>query len=232
MSSKKQKYRRLQVDNIALRTVFEIVALILAVIISCSVVIRSYEKVYAVSAVGDAEHNAHQLAYSVSGAVDAEAIGTENAERREYVIKQYNNMLENSFIGEDVQYSGAIYAVGEQSITLFASSSAFGEIVNPDADSDNAEIINEALKRAAAGEKNSIAIGSGCVAFYPVTDEETGKVIAISAGAVDYRQSMEFDSPVKQRIVLISVVSGLLILAYFTISGIRSEKKKLNGEAV
>lgn len=230
MNNKKQKYRRLQVDNIALRTVFEIVALILAVIISCSVVIRSYEKVYAQSAVGDAAHNARQLAFSISGAVDADSLNTENIERREYVISQYRDMLNGSFIGEDVQYSGAIYAVGEQSVTLFAASDAFSEIVDPD-DSKNAEIINEALSKAAAGEKNDIAIGNGCVAFQPVTDDE-GRIIAVSAGAVDYRLSMEFDSPVKQRLVLISVVSGILILVYFTISGIRSERKKLNGEAV
>lgn len=232
MSSKKQKYRRLQVENIALRTVFEIVALILAVVISCSVVIRSYEKVYAESAVGDAAHNAQQLAYSISGAVDAELLSTENIERREYVMEQYSEMLDSSFIGEDVQYSGAIYAVGEQSVSLFAASEAFDEIIPSGEDSENSETINDALARAAAGEKTDIAVGNGCVAFYPVTDEETGKIIAVSAGAVDYRLSMEFDSPVKQRIVLISIVSGLLILAYFTISGIRSEKKKLNGEAV
>lgn len=230
MNNKKQKYRRLQVDNIALRTVFEIVALVLAVIISCSVVIRSYEKVYAQSAVGDAAHNARQLAFSISGAVDADSLSTENIERREYVISQYRDMLNGSFIGEDVQYSGAIYAVGEQSVTLFAASDAFSEIVDPD-DSKNAEIINEALSKAAAGEKNDIAIGNGCVAFQPVTDDE-GRIIAVSAGAVDYRLSMEFDSPVKQRLVLISVVSGILILVYFTISGIRSERKKINGEAV
>jgi len=229
MAVKKQKYRRLQVVNIKLRTFFEIVALIAAIIVCCSAVIRSYEDSYAHATTDTAEASAMQLAHNISGIADPVLLATDNVTRREFVMENYSQQLENCFIGEDVQYSGGIFAVNEGEIQLFAKNGAYGTLYEATGASDE---FSEALLLAVAGEKTSINSGDTYIAFYPVIDEETGIVCAVSSAAVDYRASTEFDSPVKNRIVLISLVSSGLILLYFTISAARSEKKKLNGEAV
>jgi len=229
MSVKKQKYRRLQVDNIALRTVFEIAALIIAIIICCTAVISSYEASYASSTTDTASLSAMQLAHNISAVAEPEALKTENAERRDYIKTAYSQQLEKCFISEDVQYSGGIYAVNESEIELFSASAAYDAVYKKYSEQSD---FTDALLLAAAGERTSINIDDNYIAFYPVTDKNTGAIYAISSASVDNRSSTEFDSPVKDRIVLISVVSGVLIIAYFAISGVRSERKKVRGEAV
>ncbi len=229
MGVKKQKYRRLQVENIALRTVFEIVMLIAATVICCVAVINNYENSYAHSSTDTAELSAMQLAHNISVIADRDALMTENADRREYVSQVLCMQLEKCFIGDDVQYSGGIFTVDNSDIELFASSDAFGKLYANL--SENTEFTN-ALLLASAGEQVNINIGDTYIALYPIADKNSAFTYAISSAAVDFRSSTEFDSPVKNRIVLISIVSGLLILGYFTISGIRSERKKISGEAV
>lgn len=230
MSVKKQKYRRLQVENIALRTVVEIVLLVIAIVICGTAVVKSYEKSYAGATVENAGLNAMQLAHNISAMADPKALKTDNVDRRDYVQENYSRQLENCFIDEDIEYSGGIYMIKEGDISLFASSSAYKELLASLGDSQD---INEALQIAAAGQQTSIHIDDTYIAFWPITDlEDGGKVCAISSAAIDYRSATEFDSPVKSRIVLISVVSGVLILAYFAVSAVRSERRKMNGEAV
>ena len=232
MKEKKLKYRRLQVQSIAARTVIEIVLLITAIVISCTVVINSYEKNYAAKTVALAEDSAKQLAHSITGVIDADSMSVENYERREYVQQRYAKLLKNIFISEDVQYSGAVYAVNDENISFFAGSSDYSEAIDNADGGEYSAALSEYLQAAANGDSTAVLLDDIWVALEPVCDDSTGRVFAVSAAAVNYRASAEYDNPVKDRLVLISVVSGVLILAYFAISGVRSEKKKINSEAV
>ncbi len=229
MSVKKQKYRRLQVENIALRTVFEIVVLIAAIVISCVTVINSYEKSYEESSTETAHMSAMQLAHNISALADAKALGLENAERRDWAQEMLSGQLDQIFLSEDIQYSGGIFTVENFTAELFASSALYGRLYTSAAENED---FAAALAQAAAGAGGTVCIGDTYIALEPVTDPDSGAIYAVSSAAIDYRSSTEFDSPVRNRIVLISVVSGVLILAYFAISGVRSERKKLSGEAV
>lgn len=231
MMVKKQKYRRLQVDNIVLRTIIEIVLLVTAVIISCVVVINSYEQSYAKATTVSFGESARQLAHSIAGAADIEALGVENVDRRAYVEERYSELLDSCFISEDISYSGAIYSVGETNVTLFAASTDFNKSFGGE-ENEFAGELEKGLKAAASGDTVELMLGDACVALEPVRNEKTGEIYAVAAAVADHRSSTEFDSPVKDRLVLISIVSGVLILVYFVISGARSEKKKINGEAV
>ncbi len=232
MNVKKQKYRRLQVENIKLRTLFEIITLIIAIVISCVVVINSYEKSYKEAIISSFEDSARQLVHSVSSVADRDAVGVENADRRAYVMQRYSDILDTCFIEEDVQYSGAIYSVGETNASLFSASADYAANIDNGAESPYAEDIVKCLKSAASGDSVTVMLDDTCLALEPVKDSETGEIYAVAAVAVDHRSSTEFNSPVKNRLGLISVVSGVLIVIYFAVSGARSQRKKLNGEVV
>lgn len=223
-NTKKQKYRRLQVENIWLRTVGEIVALIAAITVCSLMIVSSYEESYAQAASRTAQEDSLRLAGSVSVLAESELINVSEPERSEFIRQHCSEKLSGIFLEEDLLYSGAIYYVGGDSGGLFASSSMYlptlaqhGLLKEDNTVSDE---LRSCIAAAASGNAQSVVFDNVYMSFVPCYDDSG--LYAIAASAVTYRDSMEYDSLVKDRIIQISIVSGILIIAYYCVSAARS----------
>ncbi|MBQ4312687.1 MAG: hypothetical protein IJC18_00630 [Clostridia bacterium] len=236
MEQKKQRYRRLQVRNIWLRTVFELAAIILAIVVCTTMIVSTYEDSYRAATRQNASDNAVQLARSISAVADAQSLAVDESDR-EYVVSRYEDILDSCFIGEDMLYSGAVYTVSGSDCTLFAASEGYYQTV-----SDNklasgesykpAKSLRASFEAAANGEEVSTSVKDVYLAFRPVSHSFGEKPYAVIVASVEYRDSMEYPSLVKSRLTLISVISAVLILVYYLVSAAISEHKKRKGEAV
>ena len=121
----KSSYKRLQVDKIWLRTVFEIIAIILAIVVCGKMVVTNYEESYAAATRKSAEESSMQLAHSVAGAVNCEALAIEDDDRLDYAAQRTKDLLESCFISGDMLFSGAVYRVTADGAQIFAATDQF-----------------------------------------------------------------------------------------------------------
>lgn len=231
-NEKKQKYRRLQVEHIWLRTVGEIIALIAAITICSLMIVSGYEESYSEAASRTAREDSLRLAESVGALAESELINVSEPERSAFIKEHCSEMLSGIFLEEDLLYSGAIYYVDDTSGGLFASSSMYLSTLAEHgllkADGTVSDELRSNISAAAAGTAQSAVLDNVYMSFVPCYDDSG--LFAIAASAVTYRESMEYDSLVKDRIIQISIVSGILIIAYYCISAARSYAHRKKAE--
>lgn len=228
-STVSSKYKRLQVNRIWFRTLIEMVCIITALILCCTLIITRYEDSFEGYTRKHIADNNLQLAHFISSMADTGAAALEDDARREYAQSQLSSQLDNCFISEDMLYSAAVYRVNGEEIELFASSSEYtaalqeGSII--DEEGIAGEQLSDLLNTAACGEEVSAAIGDIYLSLVPRTDSD-GLVHSIGVASTTYRASLDYPSIVRRRLVWISVVCSLLIIIYYSISAARSEKKR------
>lgn len=225
----KTKYKRLQVERIWLRALFEMVCIITAIVLCCVLIVSNYEKSYADYTRKYTADNTLQLAHSLAGMADKGAISLEEGERRDYAADSISGQLDNCFISEDMLYSGAIYKVDGEEITLFASSEKYVPTMTENkiigSEGENGAQLAALLDAAALGEEQSVTIDDVYLSLVPRRDSD-GLVYSIVAASTTYRTSLDYPSIVRGRLVWISIVCSVLIIVYYSISAARSEKKR------
>ena len=229
--AKTAKYKRLQVENIWLRAVCEMAAIITAIVLCCVLIISNYEKSFAEHTRLYTAENTMQIAHSLSSIADRTSLSVEDAERREYAADRISAQLDSCFISEDMLYCGAVYKVDGENIELFAASEQYPTALTDNGllDEEGAPIkeLAQILDAASLGEEQSVAIDDVYIALVPLTDED-GLVYSIVAASTTYRTSLDYPSIVRTRVVWISIVCSVLIILYYSISAARSEKKRQN----
>ncbi len=240
MASGKQQYRRLQVKNVWARTAFEIVAIVFAIVFCCVTIVSAYEKTYAQAAEQSAGDSAVQLAHSLSHLVDRDAVSIEDKDRRDYVAGVYTRQLESCFIAEDVLYTGAVYVMTDSQPTVYAAAGRYDEtlaahgltVKGEDGTVSLSDDIALALRSAFTGIESVVKHGDVCIAFVPTADEDSSMPYAVTAVSVVHRDSFEYNSTVSGRIVIISLVVGVLIVGYYLISAAITERNRIKEKAV
>jgi|GEM_PF-1569937 len=240
MTSGKQKYRRLQVKNVWARTAFEIVAIVFAIVFCCVTIVTAYEKTYSEAAEKSAEDSAVQLAHSISYLVDRDAVSIEDKDRRDYVAEVYTRQLNSCFIAEDVLYTGAVYVMTDSQPTVYAAADRYDETLDTygltSKDSEGGTVLSEemtaALRTSFTGIDTVVRQGDVCIAFVPSADEGDTMPYSVTAVSVVHRDSFEYNSTVSGRIVIISLVVGVLIVGYYLISAYITERNRIKEKAV
>lgn len=238
MAPEIQRYRRLQVENVYLRTALEIAAIVLAIVFCAATVISSYEAVYSNATMRNTSENALQLAHSISGLLDRESSQNTEEKAGEYLSERYTKALDSCFLGEDLIYSGAIYVIRGGELSLFAASAGYKSVVEDYGLSDEATPgglsgeFEQGLQTAATGGESVAEKSDICVAFVPVCEQGDDLPYAIAAVSVARRDSLEYDSIVKGRLIAISVVSAILIIGYYLASAFISDRGSKKQKAV
>ncbi len=240
MASGKQQYRRLQVKNVWARTAFEIIAIVFAIVFCCVTIVTSYEKTYSEAAEKSAEDSAVQLAHSLSWLVDRDAVSIEDKERREYVAGVYTRQMDSCFIAEDVLYTGAVYVMTDGLPTVYAAAERYESTLDTyglsvkaeDGTKNLSDDMNAALRNAFTGIETVVRQGDVCIAFVPSADENDAMPYAVTAVSVVHRDSFDYNSTVSGRIVIISLVVGVLIVGYYLISASITERNRVKEKAV
>lgn len=217
------KYKRLQVGQIWLRTVIEIVLIIAAISVCSVLIVSSYEESFFQATQDTSSETTAQLGHSISGIVDPALLSVEDEERAQYIKAHYEQLLNDCFVSGDTLNSGAIYRVTPGGPELYVSSKAYSI-----SDEQTAELKAAAL----SGETVSHSYESANYIFIPVKDGATNQTAAVIAVSSVYRSTMEYHSLVRSRLETIAIVSGVLIIVYYSISGIISEKKKRTAVSV
>lgn len=234
MASAKQRYRRLQVKNVWLRTAFEIVAIIFAIVFCCVTIVSAYEKTYSDAAAGSAKDNALQLAHSISHLVTREATEMDDKERRDYVAGVYARQLESCFIQEDVLYTGAVYVLTDGQPNVYAAAERYADTLEAYglAADEGGERLEQAIREAFTGIESVVVEGDICVALVPGADETDSMPYSVTAVSVVNRDSFDYNSTVRGRVTIISVVVGALIVGYYLVSAYITEKNRVKEKAV
>lgn len=232
--AEKSTYKRLQVDKIWLRTIFEIIAIILAIVVCGNMVVSNYEESYAAATRKSAEKSSMQLAHSISGVVSCDALAIEDDSRLDYAAQRTKELLESCFISGDMLFSGAVYRVTPDGAESFASTDQFVKTLEDQrlmSDGKPVQSLMDNIERAISGEEGSASTESAYFSFVPVNDAD-GTPSAVVVTAVEFRDSLEYQSTVRKRLTMISVVSGALILIYYCISAALSQSRKKKGKVV
>lgn len=233
MASVKQRYRRLQVKNVWARTAFEIVAIIFAIVFCCVTIVSAYENTFSEAAAENARGNALQLAHSISHLVTRDAVEMEDKERREYVAGVYADQLESCFIQEDVLYSGAVYVLADGQPTVYAAAERFGDALEKfGAAEGGSQRLENAVISAFTGIESVVVEGDVCIALVPGTDGSSAMPYSVTAVSVVNRDSFDYNSTVRGRVMVISVVVGALIVGYYLASAYITEKNRVKEKAV
>ena len=233
MASGKQQYRRLQVRNVWHRTAFEIVAIIFAIVFCCVTIVSAYEKTYSEAAASSAKDSALQLAHSISHLVTRDAVEMEDKERRDYVAGVYAEQLDSCFIREDEMYSGAVYVLTDSQPAIYAAAGRYAEVLEAFAAAEDGNArLEQAVRDAFTGIESVVAEGDVCIAFVPGTDDSDVMPYSVTAVSVFNRDSFDYNSTVRGRVIVISMVVGALIVGYYLVSAYITEKNRVKEKAV
>lgn len=251
------KYKRLQVSHIWVRTLFEIVCLVVSLVVCVLLIIRSYERTFSKMNGDIAANNTEQYAHSISGLVSKDLLfanGSENDTvsgsdasgkddaRLEYIKKNLGDQLDSCFLTGESLHSGAVYRLPPNQMTpeLFAQSTDY----NPEISG----VQEAALQAAANGYKRSGIEDNTLYTYLPLFDssnpytenlaegeqavQASQRPYAILAVTSSYRGTMEYDSLVRSRIEMIGWTGGGLIAAYYVALGVISSLRKRKSIAV
>ncbi|MCL2486771.1 MAG: hypothetical protein FWE86_04140 [Oscillospiraceae bacterium] len=240
-------YKRLQVSNIGLRTVFEALCLIVSVMVCATMIVKGYERTFSRLTGGVSTDHTAQYAYSISNLVQKDLLFTEDGDvpegdapgdsvsgggevsasdiRVEYIKEKLSGQLDSCFLSGGALHSGAVYRVNIDDLPeLFAQSQSY----DPELSAAQAK----SLSAAAGGEKQTGADGELFYTYLPLYDDENGGVqegsepYAVLAVTSIYRRTMEYDSLVYSRLEMIGWVCAAAILLYYTYLGIVSVLRK------
>lgn len=211
--------RRLQVGNIGLRTVFEILFTMCAVVFCVLLILNSFENDYANSSNERLGHMTERLASYLEPGISADALRQTEDERGEFVREQYSKLLDSCLTSGDVVYSGAIYTLENGMLYTAAQSSNY--------DRKNDVSATDAMLRIVyAGEKTTVDEGGEeSVTFVPLRDSG-GEVYAMLEIRAMRHSSIGYEGIVRNRLLLFAGICCLSVVVYFTISGILSSRRK------
>lgn len=214
--------KRLQVGHIGVRTVFEILFTMCAVIFCVVLIINSFESDYKGSSDGKLPQTTAQLSQYLAPVIKEENLIQSTDERSEFIGQKYSDMLNACLTTEDIVYSGGIYRLENGVLYLAAQSSEFKPIA------DSAKLAELALL-VQNGESFTEAQGDISVTYSPLrNDSGTGYgLLVISA---QQRGTMEYAGAVRNRLSLFAVICCLSVIVFFAVSGFISSSKKRRTE--
>lgn len=237
MASGRQRYRRLQVENVWVRMAFELLAIIFAITFCCVTIVSAYEATYSEATQSNTIDYAMQLGHSVSGLVGREAVEESDETRFDYLAERYSADLESCFISGSTMNTGAVYIMKDGEPVLYAASERYAEVLADagllDAETGaSGEELDAALRNVFAGGESVLGERPLCVALVPMTDGASALPYAVTAVSVAFRDSFDYDSAVRGRIILISIVVCLLLVAYYCASAAITDRNRIKEKAV
>lgn len=214
--------KRLQVGHIGIRTVFEILFTMCAVIFCVVLIMNSFESDYKGSSDGKLEQTTAQLSEYLAPVIKEENLMQGTDERNEFIGQKYSDMLDACLTTEDIIYSGGIYTLENGVLYLKAKSSAF-EPVADDAALDEMASITQ------YGNAVTRAEGDVSVTYRPIKGED-GESFALLVVSAERQGTMEYAGVVRNRLSLFAVICCMSVIVYFTVSGLLSSLKKRRTE--
>ncbi len=214
--------KRLQVGHIGIRTAFEILFTMCAVVFCVVLIMNSFESDYKKSSDGELEKTTAQLSEYISPVIKKDSLVQPGDERGEFAGEKYSEFLDSCLTTEDIVYSGGIYTLENGVLYLSAQSSEF----EPLKDSDR---LSELALMVTAGTSLTEAEGDVSVTYTPLSDEN-GEGYGLLVIAAERQGTMEYAGVVRNRLSLFAVICCLSVIVYFTVSGIISSMKKRKTE--
>ncbi len=214
--------KRLQVGHIGIRTLFEILFTMCAVIFCVVLIMNSFESDYKGSSDGKLEQTTAQLAEYLAPVIKEENLMQGSDERNEFIGRKYSDMLDSCLTTEDILYSGGIYTLENGVLYLKAKSSAFEPIA------DDA-LLDEMTSLARQGTAVTRAEGDVSITYRPLKSEN-GESFALLVISAKRQGTMEYAGVVRNRLSLFAVICCLSVIVYFSVSGFISSFKKRRTE--
>ncbi len=210
--------KRLQVGHIGIRTVFEILFTMCAVIFCVVLIMNSFESDYKGSSDGKLEQTTAQLSEYLAPVIKEENLMQGTDERNEFIGQKYSDMLNACLTTEDIVYSGGIYTLENGVLYLKAKSSAFEPVTDTEKLAELAALTQSGLGRTDAE-------GDVSVTCTPIkgADGESFALLVISA---ERQGTMEYAGVVRNRLSLFAVICCLSVIVFFAVSGFISSSKK------
>lgn len=214
--------KRLQVGHIGIRTVFEILFTMCAVIFCVVLIMNSFESDYMGSSDGKLEKTTAQLSEYLAPVIKAENMSQGTEARNQFIGEKYSEMLDSALTTEDIVYSGGIYTLENGVLYLKAKSSAYTPI-------SDAEQLSELASLALRGETVTEAEDDVSITYKPLTDDN-GECFALLIISAERQGTMEYAGVVRNRLSLFAVICCLSVVIYFSFSGVISSVKKRRTE--
>ncbi len=214
--------KRLQVGHIGIRTVFEILFTMCAVIFCVVLIMNSFESDYKGSSDGKLEQTTAQLSEYLAPVIKEENLMQGNDERNEFIGQKYSDMLNSCLTTEEIIYSGGIYTLENGMLYLKAQSSAFEPIADE-------EKLSELASLTQRGRTATYVDGDVSVTYKPI-EGESGECFALLVISAERQGTMEYAGVVRNRLSLFAVICCLSVIVYFSASGIISSIKKRRTE--
>lgn len=224
MEQSKLNYKRLQIGPIWLRTVIEIVLIITAIVVCSYLTIRSYENTFYEATKDSAIESTQQLSHCVIGAVDTDLLDIEDPSRMEYAKKYYTDLLNDSFTEGSILNSCAIYTVSQSDVVLFAATDGHGQL--------GEKQIADMITSVQTGQSASFDYDEVYYTYTPIFRTNETVPCAMLVVSSQYMNSFDYNSVVMERLTTISIVSGIMIIVYYGISGAVSAYKKRKAVSV
>lgn len=204
--------------NIGVRTLFEILLTICAIVFCVILILNSFESDSADSSADRLERTTQQLSTYLAPSVKKESLYQVSGERSEYIGEKYAALFDSCLTTEGTVYSGAVYTYENGLLFLIAESSAYD-------DEQTAEEITELRSITAYGDVVTRSEKGSSVTYTPVKDDE-GRVFALLVISAERHNSLEYAGFVRNRLLLFAVICCALIVVYFAVSGFISSKRK------
>lgn len=212
----------MQVGHIGVRTVFEILFTMCAVIFCVVLIMNSFESDYKGSSDGELPQTTAQLSGYIAPVIDTAALVQGTAERTEFIGQKYSDMLDSCLTTEDIVYSGGIYVLENGVLYLRAQSSKFSPIKD-----------SEKLSQLALSVQNNEAFteaeGDISITYTPLKSD-SGESLGLLVISAERQGTMEYAGVVRNRLSLFAVICCLSIIVYFAVSGVISSIKKRRTE--
>ncbi len=212
---------RLQVGHIGIRTVFEILFTMCAVIFCVVLIMNSFESDYADSSDDGLPQTTAQLSEYLAPVIHEESMTQLTDERTQFISEKYSEMLNATLTTEEILYSGGIYTLENGVLYLMASSSAFEPV--------SAEKLSELASLAQSGEPLTEAEGDVSITYTPLK-KDSGEAFALLVVSAKRQGTMEYSGVVRNRLSLFAVICCLSVVVYFSVSGVISSAKKRRTE--
>lgn len=204
-----------------MRTVFEILFTMCAVIFCVVLIINSFESDYKGSSDGKLEETTAQLSEYISPVIDAGSLVQGSDERSEFIGQKYSAMLDSCLTTEDIVYSGGIYVLENGVLYLRAQSREF-KAVSSDKLSELAILVQN-------GTSLTEAEGDVSVTYTPL-ESDSGEGLGLLVISAQRQGTMEYAGVVRNRLSLFAIICCLSVIVYFTASGVISSIKKRRTE--
>lgn len=213
--------KRLQVGHIGIRTVFEILFTMCAVIFCVVLIMNSFESDYADSSESGLPQTTAQLSEYLAPVIREENMTQFTDERTDFISKKYSEMLNATLTTEEIVYAGGIYTLENGVLYLMAQSTAFEPV--------SAEKLNELAVLSQSGESLTEAEGDFSITYAPLKND-SGETFAMLVVSAKRQGTMEYSGVVRNRLSLFAVICCLSVIVYFSVSGIISSAKKRRTE--